>query len=250
MNILQRSLAILVISPYLWSVNPDSTSDSELQVGVAVGGGSFADVNRDCNGKVVSVTNHPYTEVAGTVRYRASVVEIGVTGGRTSATRKEKSGRISYDAGGAGWAEDVPGPLVYATPSIGLRTKYIGLELGYLVPLNRQGYTYPGWALENGTPSGMIRIGNFEKTNFSISLARNFPLISGGGLFDLGLSSPIGSNGSRIWYGIGGYPYDGAVFSLKGDVKVADRLAFTPTLHLKGGDAFEYGWSFGGRVSF
>jgi hypothetical protein len=250
MNILSRSLAFLIISPYVWSVNPDSTSDSEFLVGIAFGGGSYADVARDCNGRVISVTNHPYTEVAGSVHYRTSVVELGITAGRTSATREENSGHYVYGTDGAQWVSEEPGPLVYATPSIGLRSTYIGLEVGYLFPLDGKKDGSSELSPQTGMPTGMLRIGNIEKTNFSIGVARNFPLISGGGLIDVGLSSPIGSNGSRIWYGIGGYPYDGLVFSLKGEIMVTDRVALTPTLHIKGGDAFEYGWSLGGRVSF
>jgi len=81
-------------------------------------------------------------------------------------------------------------------------------------------------------------------------VARNCPLISGGGPVDVGLSSPVGSGGSRLWYGIGGYPYDGLVFSLKGDVRISEHVALTPTVYLKGGDAFEYGRSIGGRTFF
>jgi hypothetical protein len=250
---LSRILAILLLVPYITTVDPDSVSDNELSIAIAAGGGSYAEVSRDCNGNVTSVKDHPYGDVAGSVRYRTSVLELGLTGGQTSGI-KESSSLHFVEEGGPGnfghWIENSPGPLAYMTPSVGLTTTYFGLELGYLFSLNDHRVGLNNDAESRGMPSGMIRIGRYDKTNFSAGLARNFPLISGGGLIDVGLSSPVGSGGSRLWYGIGGYPYDGLVFSLKGDIRISDHFALTPTIHLKGGDAFEYGWSIGGRASF
>ncbi len=250
MTIFGRGLALLLLSPYALEVGADSTDDKELWLAIAAGGGNYAEVSRDCEGNVHSVKHNPYSDFAGAVRYRSSVLELGVAGGVTSGVHDDGAGFMVYDANGPRWVEEEHASLVYATPSIGIRTQYFGLEAGYLFPLNRSALGSTNKAPQAGMPSGSLRIGSLDGTYFSTGVARNLPLLAGGGLVDAGLSSPIGPNGTRLWYGIGAYPYDNPVFSLKGDLGISRRFFLTPTLHLKDGDAFEWGGSIGARLSF
>jgi hypothetical protein len=239
---------LLLLLPYICAFNTNPADDPELSAAISLGGGSYAEVSRDCNGNVRSVTEHPYSEYAGSFRYRISNLELGVTGGQTNGFQTEP--RYFYGPDGTP-REEAQQSLQYLTPSIGFTTTYIGMDLGYLFSLNSQtvGLAH-GHGRSTGMPSGMLRLGRLDRVHFSASLARNFPLLSGGGLLDAGLGFPVGSDGSRLWLGLGGFPYDGLVFSCKGDITLSDRFAITPTIHAKGGDAFEYGYSIGARVIF
>jgi hypothetical protein len=82
-----------------------------------------------------------------------------------------------------------------------------------------------------------------------MGIAHNLPLIAGG-LFDMGLSTPVGRNGSQLFFGIGGGPYNGAVVALKGDIRLGDRFILMPRLGVKAWETFEYGLSVGGGYRF
>jgi hypothetical protein len=69
---LSQCFPILLLLPYVGTVDPDSASDSELSLTLAVGGGSYAEVARDCSGKILSVQDHPFSEVAGSISQQAT----------------------------------------------------------------------------------------------------------------------------------------------------------------------------------
>lgn len=247
-TLLKNTTSLLLLIPYMCAFTTNPADDPELSAAIALGGGSYAEVSRDCNGNVSSVTEHPYNEYAASVRYRISNLELGLTGGQTNGL--QIGPRYVYEPDGT-LREDARQRLHYLAASMGFTTTYIGMDLGYLFSLNGQPVGFErGQGESTGMPTGMLRLGRVDRVHFSASLARNFPLLSGGGLVDAGLGFPVGSNGSQLWLGLGAFPYDGLVFSCKGDVSLSDRFAITPTLHAKGGDAFEYGYSIGARVIF
>ncbi len=77
----------------------------------------------------------------------------------------------------------------YFNPYIALESRYFGIGVGYMggdVP------AYFGESSEFMPASAHIRFGNYEKTNFLISLNENLPLASGGGYFNMGINYPTG----------------------------------------------------------
>jgi hypothetical protein len=246
--LLKKIAPIFLLSPYLCAFSTVSTEDPEFSAAFAAGGGSYAEVSRDCNGRVMSVKDHPYQDYAFGARYKNSEFVAGITGGATTGLRN--SIQYEYDANGAAH-EAAEKSVIYVTPSIGFATRYVGIEIGYLFPLNQEElvlHSYGKWG--RGAPSAMLRVGRYDALSFSAGIARNFPLLAGGGLIDVGFGFPVGLSGSHLWCGLGAFPYDGIVFSAKGEIRISDRFALTPALNAKGGDAFEYGYAMGIRVTF
>jgi hypothetical protein len=241
--------ALLPLLRYMCAVAPDVTGDPTFSTELAFGGGSFAEVSRDCNGNVIRVKDHPYSEVGGKVSARFSEFTIGVAGGRTDARLEQKSSpAYGYmDGYATGKAQSV---LNYVTPSVGLETEPVGLEVGLLCSMSGQTLGWPGAENSRQSFSGALRLGKRDKFHFSAGYARNVPLISGGGLIDAGFSFPLTGGRSSLWLGLGAEPYDGLVFSCKSDIGLTEYLAITPRVGFKSGDATEYGYAVGLRVSF
>jgi len=252
MNLFQKSILMLApLSPYLTNLPVPDDTVSHWSVGVAAGIGKMADVSRTCEGNVISVENYQYSDVAVAVRYTDEPLTVSLSGGTSTAWMEH----IQYDP----MQPSAVGPnlqtkaVPYCVPMVGIDTKYIGLEVGWLTTFGQAAPLSlgPHYDLEeNGFPAGSIRLGNRAKAHFSAGIARNFPLIAGGGLIDLGVARPIGEKGSQLFFGFGALPYDGIIFSLKADLNLSDRFTLVPRLGVKGGDAFEYGLSIGGRVRF
>jgi hypothetical protein len=247
--LLKKIAPLFLLSPYICAFSTVSADDPEFSAAIAAGGGSYAEVSRGCNGEVISVKDNPYQDYAVGARYKNAEFIAGVTGGTTTGFRK--SHQYEYDSNGEMHEVELKA-ATYVTPSIGFTTKYIGMELGYVFPLNDQplGNFSDIRVWGKGVPSAMLRVGRFDALNFSASMGSNFPLLAGGGLIDAGFGFPLGSSGSRLWCGLGGYPYDGVVFSAKGEVSISELFTLTPALHAKGGDASEYGYAIGVRVKF
>lgn len=97
---------------------------------------------------------------------------------------------------------------------------------------------------------GAFRWGTGERTFLSVGFASNLPLLSGGGLVDVGLSFRLGSPRSRLWLGLGAYPYDALVFSAKGEFPLSERFLLTARSQFAAGESFEYGLALGAKIIF
>ena len=250
MNVIQRSILILApLAPYVTNLPVPEDSVSHWSIDVAAGLGQMADVSRTCEGNVISVQNYKYTDVAARVRYTEEPFTVSVSGGTSSAWTQYPSYEPSY--GGPYFPTLETKSVPYCVPMAGIDSKYIGLEVGWLTTFGEGAYLNlgPHGDVHGGNfPAGAIRLGNREKLHLSAGIARNLPLVAGGGLIDIGLVAPMGERRSMVFYGLGIIPYDGIIFSMKGDLKLTDRFTLTPRLSVKGGDAFEYGLAIGGRV--
>ncbi len=100
-------------------------------------------------------------------------------------------------------------------------------------------------------PSVGIRIGLMRAFHFTAGYLNNFPLVSGGGVYDAGFAFPVDSTGSSLfWVGLGALLYDALVLSAKGGVRISDHVAFTPGLHAAFNEGEEYGVAMGLPVTF
>jgi hypothetical protein len=249
---IQRSILILVpLAPYLTNLPVPDDSASHWSIDVAAGLGQMADVSRTCEGDVISVQNYHYTDVAAAVRYTEEPFTVSVSGGTSDAWTGYPRYEPTYE--GPYFPTRETKAIPYCVPMVGIDSKYIGLEVGWLTTFGEGTYLClgPHCDVHGGNfPAGAIRLGNREKLHFSAGIARNLPLVAGGGLIDIGLVAPMGETRSMFFYGLGVIPYDGIIFSMKGDLILNDRFTLTPRLSVKGGDAFEYGLAIGGRAKF
>ena len=243
--------AALPLLRYICAISPDPIGDPTYTAEFVVGGGSFAEVTRDCSGKVTSVTDYPYTEMGGKVAVQLSDVKIGLAAGKTNALLGyAKISNYQYGQSMVYSTGKVQRTLEYVTPSLGFETEPIGIELGVLCSTNGQELGWPGAEDSKQSFAGSIRFGKKDKFHFTAGYCQNMPLFSGGGLGDAGFSFPVSHGASSVWIGLGAIPYDGLVFSFKGDIVLTDHIAFTPRASFKAGDAVEYGYALGVRANF
>jgi len=245
MRLHQSCAMILLLAPYTLNVDTPGEDGPSTILELFVGQGSYADITRDCSGNVLSVKDVPYTEYGVAVSHQVSVVKLRVAGGATGAYNTAKA---------VGPAHAGSSLYHYVTPQIGLNTRYFGLDVGYLFPLASTPDVPPGsYGLEkdqNGSVSGMIRIGREDAFHFSASVANNLPLSAGGGLVDMGLGFNLGSPRSRLWLGVGAFPCSSLMFSAKGEFPVTDHFSISTRGHIAGTESLEYGLALGGKVTF
>lgn len=233
-------LALVPLVPYTLEVDSSDQEGPSTILQIAVGAGSYADVTRDCSGNVLSVKDVPYRDVGASISHQVSVVKFGVSGGATNAPRAREffGNKYSYS--------ETPEYQTYITPTVGLNTRYVGLDVGWLFPGGRA----PAFGFESGMPSGKLRLGRLDGTYFSVSVADNVPVFTGGGLVDVGLGFNGWSPRSRLWLGLAGGVDDGLMFSAKGDFPVSDLFSLTCRAHVAPSESFQYGLALGGKIAF
>ena len=238
-KLFKSGLLFSFMLPYLISFAPLPPDSSPTTIEIAAGYGSYSDVTRDCNGRVVSVTDVPYSDYGVSISHEVSVVQFGVAGGLTSRTRS------SLWHGNSQHTDSEPIP--YAIPTVGLNTCYFGLDAGILFPLNGHDSQSFFNSRFPGIPSTKLRVGRLDAFYFSMSFARNVPLLAGGGLADAGFGFNLGRPNSSGWIGIGVFPYDGLVLSTKWEFPVSETFLITPKVQLGGRESFEFGLAIGGK---
>jgi hypothetical protein len=222
------ALVPLLLFPYIvaFSPNPDS---SYTTLEFAAGTGSYAEVSRDCSGRVVSVKDVPFQDAGVSVDHYFSSFRVGAKAG------------LAHN--GVDRIFDVEGHSAsYFNPNIGLNTKDFGLDVGGLFygPKSRYASTI--------FPTGALRFGKATGTYVSFGLANNLPLMTGGGIVDLGLGFNLGRPRSGLWLGLGAGPHAG--FSVKGDFPVSDRVLLDLRGQVGSNEDLQYGLSAGTKIIF
>lgn len=216
--VVQVAAPIMVLFPYIVGFTPNSTDSSTTSVELAIGSGSYAHVSRDCEGKVLGVTDVPFQDAAASVDYETSPVRVGVkAGGIHTAEDKDYQGYKRHDEG----------TIFYANPNVGLNTSYVGLDAGVLLFNRDRGIgafdNLPIW-------TGRIRLGKLNRWYVSTSFDNNMPLFSGGGMIDAGIGFHGEKAHSNFWIGLGALPYDGAALCVRGDIPTSENMV----LNLRG----------------
>ena len=226
-----RLWIFILLYPYIVGFSPNSSDTSSTEIEFAVGYGSYVDVRErnDCKGTVSSVEDFPFQEAGVSIQHKFSIVNVGASGGITTGNRDHFLG----DAKTVG----------YINPKIGLNTKDKGLDVGYFLVLNP---SIPG----SRFPNGLLRLGNLDGWYYTIGVANNLPLLTGGGLVDLGLGFNLGKPRSKLWLGFAAYPYDAAVISAKGDFPMTESFILNVKSQFGLGKNLEYGLALGGKVVF
>ncbi|HAL55780.1 MAG TPA: hypothetical protein DCP63_04705 [Bacteroidetes bacterium] len=219
-----RSLIpILLLLPYIVAFRPNGSDSSNTIIRFGAGIGSYADVARDCSGNIVWVEEIPFVDGAVAVDHYAPPIRIGAKAG----VFRESRNKYSYSYSPPTWTTTrssigkITSTATYVNPSFGLHWKYFGIDAGALW-ISREGASVLD--LNTVNPQGALRIGNRDSWFFSMGVFDNVPLVSGGGLIDLGFGFSLDKLRSKLWLGLGGGVFDDPLFVLKGDVAITDQV--------------------------
>jgi len=247
-------LAAFMLSRYAVSVDTTDTSTPRTIIELLVGAGSYAEVSRDCNGNVTAVRDVPYSEYGISISHTFSVVKIGVSGGVTNSRRS--AAVFSSMADSYVYDGQTSSRFPYIAPQVGLNTKYVGMDIGYLFDLTKPpapspDYPYYSGVEEvNGTWIGGLRLGRLDRTYFYANHGMSIPLSVGSGVIETGIGFGSTTNGPRFCLGLGAIPDDGLMFSAKGDFPVSEHFLICARGHLAPGDGTGYGVAGGIKIRF
>jgi hypothetical protein len=230
-------LPILILTPYIVAFHPDSSS-TVIRFGAGIG--SYADVTRDCNGNIERVDPVPFTDATIAIDHENAPLHLEARAGIFSEDRQvlQTTYTNGYFLGSTRTERQVS---TYANPTIGLQWKYFGIDAG-CVWFGGRG---PG-DLSFGSraiPQGSLRIGDREVWYWSMGIFNNEPLVSGGGLIDMGLGFSLDQRHSTLWLGVGGGVYDGTVYSVKSTIAITDKWLLN--LRVTAGDNAQLAGSIG-----
>lgn len=231
------------------SVDSDESPVKSTVIEVLLGSGSYAEVTRDCNGRVTSVKDVPYTEFGAKVTHTISPLKLGVAAGVT--TSKRSLGTLCR-------MNPQPGPRIpYVAPQIGLDTKYLGIDVGYLFNVSSGGsyesqnpYYSVARISNEGMPVAGVRIGRVDRTYFYLREGTNVPISVGNGIVDGGFGFGDSTQSSRFELGLGAIPDDGLMISTKAAFSLSDHLTLCLRGHIAPGDGFGWGGAAGLKVEF
>jgi hypothetical protein len=135
---------------------------------------------------------------------------------------------------------------IYASPTVGLHWKYVGLDAGYIWV---RGDGFGGIpATSRAIPQGALRIGNRESCFWSVGVFDDLPLLSRGGPIDMGFGFSLDQHRSTLWLGAGLGVYDGTVYGVKSDIAIGERWFLN--VGLTAADNSQLAASLGARVRF
>lgn len=230
---------VLVLPIGYYPGNPDST---DLVVGVHGGYGQVASVIRGCEGEVLHSEASSFSDVSYFAYMtvppgRRSAIVLGVRGGYWGS-RAGFARRLSKGVYGRSPERQIN--FSYVNPNLNIETKYVGMGIGYVfgeVPTRFKNFDDPffvGPGLDKTyRVSGHVRLGNVEKGYLAVSIAENTPLVSGGGIYEVGVGYRVGRS-VYLFSGLAGGFYNGCGFIQEGRFKLNSRLCLDVALRLGG----------------
>jgi hypothetical protein len=249
-------LWILPLLSIAVQVNPDS---NETRLGVAVGGGSYSLIDRDCSGKAVNGAKVPF--VAGSASIEQRMPGHIVIGGKVDYFRR---GTVEKPVGQDGNTffypdfspqENLRTTGVFLTPYFGLEERGIGVEAGVIIPTqvfhlglaSSGGLSFLRRSYDNLALAGKIRFGPLDRLHVESSYNFSSPLVAGGGLVDVGVGVPFSEGLGRVWLGVDAVPYETSGLLLKTTIPLSEQVFFMGSGRYakEGGAPGEYAWSLG-----
>lgn len=227
--------------PLMLSYTPSGQDSASTVVEVALGKGSYAHVNRGCEGNILSASDVPFEDGAISIERQDFPAKYGIKAGIAHFAAEEGEG---------GFIDTEAKTVYFVNPKFGFNTQYLGADLG-LIFLN-------DLPIENNLdrphrkyffPNGEFRVGNLRSWYCFFGVGNNLPLFTGG-FGNLGISARISRSGSRLRLAMGSFPYDGMVFSLKNDLPVSHRIFLSIAGVVGHRERLEYGFSLGSRIIF
>ncbi|MBK9097391.1 MAG: hypothetical protein IPM14_04550 [bacterium] len=217
-----RILLLSLLYPNIVCFTPDSTGTSSTFIDFMMGLGKYANVSYNCEGQVMSIEKNTFFDYGGSVSHKIDEFKFGLRAGGFSLDDSESNeyGYLYdyYDASNSSF---------YFNPFIAFDHKYFELNAGALF-LTENIYDEninDYFAMDGKTQfTGLLRIGNKEAFHFSSQYLSNVPLLSGGGMFDMGFG--FGSKESRniTWLGLSAGPFQNAGLAVKQNIQIADQF--------------------------
>jgi len=183
--------AAALIAPLAVSVREAPRDSILARFTLATGIGTYADVQRNCSGDVLGVTERRLREMGG-------AVDMGLPHGFHLGTR---ASHLSGVASGDG----PPAECTVWNPYASFERGFVGLGVGYVA---RAGGLSELNDFELPPVSAHLRLGPPDQSYVSSSLVENLPLYTGGGMLDIGLGFRPHPNLDLWLGGAGGEPYD------------------------------------------
>ncbi len=208
------------------------------------GFGSFANVIRDCGGKILRQDDFVFKDAGISVHHNVGLVSfMGKVG-----TFHSTPGRtiVNQDSSAA---QDQPYSTNYFGAGTGYQSQYFGVEVGLIYFSSLHSH----YLLNDNArfqPMGRIRIGIEDKWFFSTSLLYDNTLLSQGGIWDFGFGGRLSESRSTIWAGLGGGRYDQVQFIARTMIVPKDwNVGFLLSGNTSAStNPFEFGISLGVRL--
>ena len=202
---------------------PDSAvgGGGETRISVIGAVGSYAIIDRGCEGQVIATHPHEFTEAGIEVSHRfpnnaAIGVRSGVVRDRSHETLTDYSVVPYRDS-----LVEVKDDVTYYNPYVAHEGRVGGIGAGWILSSgdfgNEGNKTVLPW-------SAHIRLGRLDGPFFRIGVMEGFPLYTGGGYAEAGLgmrASPV----VDVYAGVTGGPYDGPGLMVKLDWRVQTNFA-------------------------
>ncbi len=237
----------------------NSSDSGGVSVGVYGGVGQVASVLRDCDGNALHTEKSSFRDVGGLASWTLASqgntkFVFGVRGGYWEV--KKARFAQSFGTNNYGATPEIYLHKVFLNPNFSIEGKNLGFGLGIMIgevpfQFDDSYYIEPFSALvfpyyNDRIPfSAHLRIGNHQKVHFITSVAENTPIVSGGGLFNLGFGYPVGKNG-RMFSGLTAGFYDRPGFLQQMLFPLSNKFNGEISIRIGGaGDAFEGSFSSG-----
>lgn len=248
LKILKYSIILGFINCYIINLNLDPPDTSWTEVQVMGGVGSRGMVSRDCEGNILSAASVPFIDAGVSIDHNFNSFRAGAKAGVFQSFEKVYDYRTEYFGYSGSYQEEI---TYYVNPNIGLNTKYFGLDGGAVFFLNKDTSTVLSSSKIVTLPSASLRIGNLNSWYFSANFLNSLPLVSGGGVFDMGLGFNLGQPYSNLWLGLGLVPSDIlANLVAKVDIPVSDDIILNFRGRYGSGKAADYGLAAGAKIKF
>jgi hypothetical protein len=218
-----RILLISFLYPNIVCFTPDSTGTSNTFIDLMLGLGKYANVTYDCEGRVTGISKYSYFDYGASVAHKIDDFKFGLRAGGYSINSPESDQYYYYYS----YDEVAGNSSQYFNPFFGIDHKYFELNVGALF------LTDYVWAenindyfISDGKTqfTALMRIGNSQAFHFSTQYLSNVPLLSGGGIYDMGFG--FGSKESRnlTWVGLSAGPFQNAGLALRQDIEITDQF--------------------------
>jgi len=220
---------------------PDSTNSTNYIIGMHGGTGQVASVLRGCDGNTLHGETSSFTDVSAETYFpihfsRKSITYLGLRVGHFrsiygSAVRTYEYPNHIYSRG--------PDRIIdfwYYNPNISYESNKFGIGIGAVlgdeelrVDDNHDNYN------DNSKiePSYHIRLGRINKGYFKLSFRENTPILSSGGLWDIGIGYPVDKS-VLLYSGLAGGFYDGVGFVQKGSIRINKSTYWDVAIRLGG----------------
>lgn len=219
----RRILLLSLLYPNIVCFTPDSTGTSGTFVDLMLGLGKYANVTYDCEGRVTGISKYSFFDYGASVAHKIDDFKFGLRAGGYSISNPE-SGQYNYYYPEY---DETGNSTLYFNPFVALDHKYFEINVGALFLTN---YTWNeninDYFISNGKTqfTGLIRIGNSRAFHYTSQYLSNVPLLSGGGMFDMGFG--FGSKESRnlTWVGLSAGPFQNIGLAVKQTIEVSDQI--------------------------